>query len=174
MDYTAEIATVAQAAGVPPAIAIAVAEVESGYTPPQQYNADGSLVVGSHGEVGMFQLMPATAAGLGVDPSDPAQNIAGGVAFLAQMLGQFGSPAGLYAYNWGPGNVQAWQAGQAQLPSSVESYGNLVLAKAAAAAVPPGSGSPSGAAGAAPPNSGVGIGLAALVVGGLVLLALVT
>ncbi|MDB5700332.1 MAG: lytic transglycosylase [Sphingomonadales bacterium] len=61
------------------------------------------------GARGIMQLMPGTAAALGVDPSDPDANIAGGAAYLAQQIGRFQSiPLGLAAYNAGPGAVRRW------------------------------------------------------------------
>jgi soluble lytic murein transglycosylase-like protein len=84
--------------GVDPDLAINVAVEESGLN----QNA-----VSPAGAIGVFQLMPATAAGLGVNPYDLEQNIQGGVKYLSQMLAQFGDAAqALGAYNWGPGNVQ--------------------------------------------------------------------
>jgi Transglycosylase SLT domain len=70
----------AQARGLPPAIADAVASVESGYNP---------RAVGAAGEVGLMQVMPATAAMLGLkEPAtallDPETNIRFGVAYLAR------------------------------------------------------------------------------------------
>ena len=98
MAITDDIAAEAQRQGVDPALAIEVANAESGLDP----NVSDSPA----GAIGLFQLLPATAAQLGVNPRDPAQNIGGGIRYLGMMLGQFGSvAAALAAYNWGPGNL---------------------------------------------------------------------
>lgn len=56
------------------------------------------------GAIGLTQLMPGTAASLGVDPYDPEQNVRGGARYLAQMIAQFGdTERALIAYNAGPG-----------------------------------------------------------------------
>ena len=79
-----------------------MAKQESGFDP----NA-----VSSAGAIGIMQLMPATAAGLGVEnPYDPKQNIMGGAKYVAQLYRTFGSyPNALElviaAYNAGPGAV---------------------------------------------------------------------
>lgn len=65
--------------------------------------------VSPKGALGLMQLMPGTAAQMGVDPRDPASNIHGGAAYLAQQIATFGSvPLGLAAYNAGPGAVQKY------------------------------------------------------------------
>lgn len=102
----------ALASGVPPSIALAVAQQESGVS---QWTKSGGLVTGTSGEVGVFQLMPATAAGLGVDPSDLTQNISGGISLLAQLFQKYGDWAkALSAYNSGS-------------PSGAPSYATSVL-----------------------------------------------
>lgn len=89
--------------GVPPEVALAVAMQESGI---RQYNAQGGVLRGGAGEYGIFQLMPPTAAGLKVDPTNPQQNIDGGVRYLAQQYNRFGNwNDALVAYNAGPGTV---------------------------------------------------------------------
>src|ERR1051326_8048001 len=79
-DYTAAIQAAAARYGVDPALALAVARQDSGPNP---------AAVSPVGAIGLFQLMPATAAGLGVDPRDPVQNIDGGVRYLSQLLKQY-------------------------------------------------------------------------------------
>jgi cell wall-associated NlpC family hydrolase len=86
--------------GVPVQLLAAVAKAESGFDP--------SAVSGA-GAVGLMQLMPATARGLGVDPRDPAQAVDGAARLLASHLDRFGSvPLALAAYNAGPGAVQRY------------------------------------------------------------------
>lgn len=59
------------------------------------------------GATGLLQLMPATARELGVeDPRDPAQNIAGGAAYMRQLLDRFKNyDLALAAYHAGRGTV---------------------------------------------------------------------
>ncbi|MDE3028097.1 MAG: lytic transglycosylase domain-containing protein [Paracoccaceae bacterium] len=58
------------------------------------------------GALGLTQLMPATAQGLGVNPFDAQDNVEGGAKYLAQQLAAFGRwDLALAAYNAGPGAV---------------------------------------------------------------------
>lgn len=77
----------ANSQGVPPEIALAVASQESGIC---HWSASGSVLRGKAGEYGVMQLMPATAAGLGVDPTDVNDNIHGGVKYLSQLYDRYG------------------------------------------------------------------------------------
>ena len=62
--------------------------------------------VSPKGALGLAQLMPRTAVELGVDPMDPAQNLAGGARYLASAYRRFGTWAlALAAYNAGPRRV---------------------------------------------------------------------
>jgi soluble lytic murein transglycosylase-like protein len=57
------------------------------------------------GAVGLGQLMPGTAAGLGVNPRDPVQNLSGAARYLRGLLRRFGSnhyDLVFAAYNAGP------------------------------------------------------------------------
>lgn len=64
-------------------------------------------VVSGAGAIGLTQLMPATAASLGVDPHDPIENLSGGARYIREQLEAFRDlEVGLAAYNQGPGAVQ--------------------------------------------------------------------
>lgn len=65
--------------------------------------------VSNAGAIGLMQLMPGTAAELGVDPNDPVQNARGGARYLRAQLDTFGTvPLALAAYNAGPTRVREY------------------------------------------------------------------
>lgn len=85
------------ALGVDPAIALSIAKVESGYNHSRK---------SAYGAVGVFQLMPSTAAKLGVNPYHLTDNIRGGILYYKMMYKMFGSTElALAAYNAGPAYI---------------------------------------------------------------------
>lgn len=66
------------------------------------------------GAIGLMQLLPSTARGLGVqNPFDPQQNVDGGCKYMAQQLKKFGNyPHALGAYNAGAGYIISYRDGK--------------------------------------------------------------
>ena len=97
MDYRQAARDAARKYGVDPEMFLRLIQQESSFRPD---------VVSPKGAIGLGQLMPATAKELGVDPTDPMQNLEGSAKYLSQQLKRFGSPElALAAYNAGPTRV---------------------------------------------------------------------
>jgi soluble lytic murein transglycosylase-like protein len=102
VPYAAEITAAARRHGIDPALLAGLVRQESNFDP------DAGSPAGARG---LTQLMPGTAAALGVtDASDPQQAIEGGAKYLAQQLKAFGGDVekALAAYNAGPGAVRRY------------------------------------------------------------------
>lgn len=98
-EYNALIMQAAAKYDVDPKLVSAVAETES------DFSQDARSEVGA---IGVMQLMPDTAASLGVNPYDAKENIEGGTHYLRQMLDTFGGDIqkAVAAYNAGPQAVK--------------------------------------------------------------------
>jgi hypothetical protein len=88
---------------VSPDLLRSVIRAESGFNPKAR---------SGKGAQGLMQLMPETAARMGVkDPWDPEENVEGGARYLSQLLGRYHNdlPIALAAYNAGPERVQQYR-----------------------------------------------------------------
>lgn len=109
----------------------------------QKYNLDPRLIrsqiktessfdpkaVSPVGAKGLMQLMPATAADLGVaDSFDPAQNIEGGAKYMRQLLDRYQGnwEKALAAYNGGMGRLD--KVGMEGMPKESRDYVRKVMA----------------------------------------------
>lgn len=97
------VSPIANQFGLSPALVIAVITEESG---------GNEKAVSGAGAIGLMQLMPGTAASLGINPYNAYQNVVGGCTYLHEMLGMFNQSLSLAlsAYNAGPGNVDNYLA----------------------------------------------------------------
>ena len=104
LSVAAAVDRFAAEAGVPAELIHAVVAEESAY------RADA---VSAKGAVGPMQLMPRTAAELGIDPYNPTENVRGGIDYLKQLLKRYAGRndqivRALAAYNAGPGRVEQY------------------------------------------------------------------
>jgi soluble lytic murein transglycosylase-like protein len=151
MTIQDQIVAAANQYGVNPALALAVAKQESGFR---------QSAVGTSGEVGVFQIMPTTAAALGVNPLDLSSNIDGGVRLLKQNLDAYGGDpvAALVAYNAGPKAVDS-----RVIPSSTQDYVNSIVGSVYGSSIFGGGSDPLGISGGGGDSSLWLLGLVALV-----------
>lgn len=113
------IASLAAQYGLSPQLVNALITQESGYNP---------AATSSAGAMGLMQLMPATAASLGVaNPYDPVANLRGGMQYLSGLLKQYNGnlPLALAAYNAGPGAVSEY-GGVPPYPQTQQYVANIM------------------------------------------------
>ncbi len=108
--------------GVAPDLVRAVIAAES---------AGNQRAVSLAGAIGLMQLMPATAASLGVDPWQPLQNLQGGIAYLASLLRTYEGDVrlALVAYNAGPQHANRVRDGSAVAYRETRRYLEAVNAR---------------------------------------------
>ena len=109
----------AQRQGIDPSLARHVLYKETGNI------ANPENVRSKAGAIGIMQLMPKTAKELGVDPTDPEQNIRGGITYLRKMMDKYNDPVlAAAAYNAGPGRVDKALKGEGltALPRETRMY----------------------------------------------------
>lgn len=122
------IAAVAKQHGVNPDLAIAVSKQEVKDRDP---NAIGDTDLPGGPSLGLFQLRPGTARDMGVDATDPVQNITGGVKYLKTLTDRYRDPNTgttelqkvLWAYNGGLDNVD-----KGSVSPAAQAYAARVLA----------------------------------------------
>lgn len=119
--YHDRIVSEAEKLSLSPDFALRIAQKETGNL------KNPETAVSPAGALGVMQLMPRTARGLGVkDPLNPDENIPGGLRYAKQMLDKYGDEKlAAMAYNWGPGNVDKWLKsgkGIEALPRETQKY----------------------------------------------------
>jgi hypothetical protein len=113
--YAGTIEQAASSNGIPASLLAALLYHESRFEP---------NVVSSAGAEGIAQFMPATAAGMGINPADPTQSIEGAAKLLGSYTRQFGSYGdALAAYDAGSsaderyGGIPPYAETQAYVPA---------------------------------------------------------
>ncbi|MBF0342251.1 MAG: lytic transglycosylase domain-containing protein [Magnetococcales bacterium] len=105
--------------GVDPDLIRSVIQVESSFNP---------KAVSPAGAQGMMQLMPGTAAELGVkNPFNAEENIMGGTLYLSRLLDRYDGNvrSALAAYNWGMGNLERQPA--SAMPGETRRYVSRIM-----------------------------------------------
>lgn len=104
-DLEDEVVALAREHAVDPRLVRAVIAAESAGNP---------RAVSPAGAIGLMQLMPGTAAALGVNPWTPRENLRGGIAYLASLIRMFADTRlALIAYNAGPSHARDVRDGRA-------------------------------------------------------------
>lgn len=112
-DWEAYARAAAQREGLDPDLFSAQIRQESNFNPDARSGA---------GAIGIAQIMPGTAAGWGVDPTDPRASLDAAAREMARYKKQYGSLRNaLIAYNAGPGRVGK------PLPAETQQYINIIL-----------------------------------------------
>jgi len=112
----------AEAYGIPPNIMAGVAYTESRFN-------QGAVSKDKNGNplaYGTMQIIPSTAAGLGIDPADPEENIMGGAKLLKQLIDKADGDweLALRTYNASPSKVRKYW-----LPATYDAEGNQTSAE---------------------------------------------
>jgi soluble lytic murein transglycosylase-like protein len=106
LAYARSLLAVCERSNIDPNLILALVTVESSWR---------QTAVSRHGARGLGQLMPTTAALLGVNPRDPAQNLRGASAYLRTLIDRFAGRGvnamrdAIGAYNAGPMAVEKYR-----------------------------------------------------------------
>lgn len=122
VDLEQELETLERSHKVPAGLVRAMVAAESG---------GNRRAVSPAGAIGLMQLMPATAAALGVDPWHPRQNLRGGVSYLAELMRAYDGDVrlALIAYNAGPQHADRVRAGTAVAYRETRRYLDAIAAR---------------------------------------------
>jgi hypothetical protein len=135
-DYRAAARQAAQRYGLDPNVFLRQINQESGFNPAARSPA---------GAIGIAQIMPATARGWGVDPTNPIAALNAAAKNMKGYVDKYGSYRNaLVAYNAGPGAV-----GRGSLPAETTKYIDIILngkTPPVSSATPPAASSPISAA----------------------------
>ncbi|HWI20862.1 MAG TPA: lytic transglycosylase domain-containing protein [Vicinamibacterales bacterium] len=120
-DINTELELLAKKYQVPSNLIRAMVAAESG---------GNARAISRAGAIGLMQLMPATAAALGVDPWHPLENLRGGIQYFAELLRAYDQDPrlALIAYNAGPQHANRVRAGTAVAYRETRKYLDIISA----------------------------------------------